>query len=248
MTEALWWTLGATFTISLIAWIGIVALFFREDLLDRILLALVALAAGSLMGGAVLHLLPRSIRATGAEDTLPLSLALLTGFCSFYVLEQFLSWHHHHGTTHDHEPVTYLVLISDSIHNFIDGIVIAAAFLASPAVGITTSLAIALHEIPQELGDFGVLVHGGFSRGRALVLNYATQATVILGGILGIAVESYVGGIPAALLPFAAGNFIYIASADLIPEIKHSENLDRSLVYFLIFLLGILMMLGIKFV
>ena len=240
------WIVGTTIGISLTAWIGVLTLFLQDELVDEILLGLVALAAGSLIGGAFLHLLPRAIADAGTTDTLPLFLYLISGFCLFYVLEQFLHWHHHHTATHEHEPVSYLVLISDTLHNFIDGLVIAGAFLLSIPLGIVTSLAIALHEIPQEIGDFGVLVYSGFDRRQALLLNYLTQTTVILGGITGFFLSDIVTGLPIFLLPFAAGNFIYIASSDLIPEIKHEENLLRSSLYFLVFLIGITLMLGIR--
>lgn len=240
------WIIGTTIGISLTAWIGVLTLFLQDELVDEILLGLVALAAGSLIGGAFLHLLPRAIAEAGTTDTLPLFLYLISGFCLFYVLEQFLHWHHHHTATHEHEPVSYLVLISDTLHNFIDGLVIAGAFLLGIPLGIVTSLAIALHEIPQEIGDFGVLVYSGFDRRQALLLNYLTQTTVILGGITGFLLNDMVTGLPIFLLPFAAGNFIYIASSDLIPEIKREENLLRSSLYFLVFLIGIILMLGIR--
>jgi zinc and cadmium transporter len=142
--------------------------------------------------------------------------------------------------------VRYLVLVSDSLHNFLDGLVIAAAFLVAVPVGITTSLAIALHEVPQEVGDFGVLVYGGFDRRQALLSNYLTQVTVIVGGVVGILLGRSVVSLPTVLLPFAAGNFTYIASSDLIPEIKHETDVRRSLLYFGVFLVGIAMMLGIR--
>jgi len=240
------WIVVSTLLISLLAWIGILTLFLNEELLDQLLLVLVALAAGGLIGGAFLHLLPRAIREYGTGDTLPLFLYLIAGFCLFYVLEQFISWHHHHATTHEHEPVTYLVLISDAIHNFIDGLVVAGAFLLGVDVGLVTTAAIALHEIPQEVGDFGVLVYGGFDRVHALALNYLTQVTVILGGVTGYYLAGFFEGTPVVLLPFAAGNFVYIASSDLIPEIKDETDVRRAAVYFLVFLTGIGLMLGVK--
>lgn len=240
------WIILTTIGISLTAWIGVLALFLREELLDKILLVLVALAAGSLIGGAFFHLLPRAISEVGTEDTLPLFLYLIIGFCLFYVLEQFLHWHHHHASTHDHKPVSYLVLISDTLHNFIDGLVIAGGFIVGVPLGIITTLAIALHEIPQEIGDFGVLVFGGFNKRRALVLNYLTQVTVIIGGIVGFFLNDIITDLPVFLLPFAAGNFIYIASSDLIPEIKHEDDVTRSILYFFVFLIGIGIMLGIR--
>ncbi len=236
-----------TFAISLFAWIGVLTLFLREELLDRILLVLVALAAGALIGGAFLHLIPRTVAAAGGDLLFPF-IYLIIGFCLFFVLESFISWHHHHSSTHEHEPVTYLVLVSDAVHNFIDGLVIAGSFLSGTSVGVVTSIAIALHEIPQEIGDFGVLVYGGFDRRRALVLNYLTQATVILGGVVGFYLTNVFEDAPTLLLPFAAGSFIYIASSDLIPEIKHTDDIVRSLLYFLVFLVGIGFMLSIRLV
>jgi zinc and cadmium transporter len=235
----------ATFLISLTAWIGATTLYLREELLDRILLGLVALAAGALIGGAFIHLIPRALREHAGDPT-PLFLVLIGGFCLFYVLEQFISWHHHHVGSHEHEPVTYLVLASDTVHNFIDGLVIAAAFLIGPSIGVVTALAIALHEVPQEIGDYGVLVYGGFSRRRALVLNYVTQSAVIVGGVAGYALGGAIADAPVYLLPFAAGGFIYIASSDLVPEIKHSDDSRQNAIHFGVFLLGITAMYGVK--
>jgi len=213
--------------------------------LDSVLLGLVALAAGALIGGAFLHLLPRAIAESGTDDGLPLFLYLVVGFCTFYVLEQFIHWHHH-AAVHEREPVSYLVLFSDVIHNFIDGLVIAGAFVVGVPVGVATTVAIALHEVPQESGDFGVLVYGGLDRRQALVLNYLSQTTVIAGGVVGFYLSDVVTGAPTVLLPFAAGSFIYIASSDLIPEIKGDEDVRRPFAYFLVFLAGILLMLGIR--
>jgi zinc and cadmium transporter len=242
----LWWILASTVAISLIAWTGVLTVALNDELLDRLLLVLVALAAGGLIGGAFLHLLPSAIAAYGRADTLPLFLALLLGFCLFYVLEQFIHWHHHHAATHEREPVSYLVLVSDTVHNFVDGLVIAGAFLLGSDVGLVTAAAIALHEIPQEIGDFGILVYSGFDRLPALVLNYLTQATVVLGGLTGYYFSGVVGSTPVFLLPFAAGNFVYIASSDLIPEIKDEEDVTRAAAYFLVFLTGIALMLGVR--
>ncbi len=239
------WTLLTTVLISFLAWVGVFTLFVHEAVLDRVLLLLVALAAGTMIGGAFFHLLPRAIAASGGEGTLQLFGILIVGFSLFYVLEAFIDWHHHHATEHDHDAVTYLVLTADSLHNFIDGLVIAGAFLVGTPVGIVTSIAIALHEIPQEIGDYGILVYGGFEKKRALILNYITQSTVILGGVIGVFLGSSVLD-PVLVLPFAAGNFIYIASSDLIPEIKHGEPGLESATYFVVFQVGILLMVGIR--
>jgi zinc and cadmium transporter len=235
----------ATFIVSLIAFVGILTFFLRQELLNKALLVLVALSAGGLIGGAFLHLMPEAVEEAGAN--LNIFLYLLLGFCLFFVLEQFLRWRHEHGTVHKIQPFSYLILISDSLHNFIDGLVMAASFIVSYQIGIVTTLAVTLHEIPQELGDFGVLTYGGFSRTRALTYNYISAITAILGGITGYFAYSLIKDSIIYLLPFAAGNFIYIAAADLIPEIKHTTNIRRSAIHFCVFLVGLGIMLIIKF-
>ena len=223
-------------------------LFVREELMDKILLVLVALSAGGLMGGAFLHLLPEAISEVGSTSSATFTVFsyLLLGFCTFFILEQFIKWCHDHYGIHERTPVTYLVIFSDLIHNFIDGLVIAGSFIIGFDVGAVTAVAIALHEIPQEIGDFGVLVYGGFDKKRALIWNYASAVTVIVGGVAGYYLSNLVMGAAVLLLPFAAGNFIYIAASDLIPEIKHGERIGRNLVHFFTFITGILFMFGIK--
>lgn len=239
----------ATFVISLIAFVGIFTFLLRQELLNRALLVLVALSTGALLGGAFLHLIPETIEQVGGS--MEIFLYLLLGFCLFFVLEQFLWWRHQHTTSHAAhaaKPFSYLILVSDGVHNFIDGLAIAAGFIVSYPVGIATTLAVALHEIPQELGDFAVLIYGGFGKMRALVFNFISAITAILGGVTGYFASSMLEDSIVYLLPFAAGNFIYIAAADLIPEIKHQVGLGRSLVHFGVFLIGIAIMFMVKFI
>ena len=143
-------------------------------------------------------------------------------------------------------PFSYLILVSDGIHNFIDGLIIAASFVVSFPIGIATTLAVVLHEIPQEIGDFGVLIYGGIKKVRALFLNFLSAIFAIFGGFLGFLLSEKIGESIVFLLPFAAGTFIYIASSDLLPEIKHKESLKKSLIHFFVFLLGIILMLLLK--
>jgi len=244
------WIIGSTFAISFIAFIGALTLFLKEKWLDKILLILVSFSAGALLGGAFLHLLPETIVKIGIDESsiFKMFLYLLLGFCIFFILEQFISWRHQHTRKHSKiMPFSYLILISDGIHNFIDGLIIAASFVISFPIGIVTALAVALHEIPQEIGDYGVLVYGGFKRIKALFWNYFSAVTVVFGGIAGWLISERIGEAIIYLLPFAAGNFIYIACSDLIPEIKHKENFRKSLVHFIVFLLGLSAMLLIKF-
>jgi zinc and cadmium transporter len=236
----------ATFIISLIAFIGILVFLIKEKWLNNLLLVMVALSSGALLGGAFLHLIPETITKLGAD--VDVFMCLLLGFCLFFILEQFLHWHHQHGKSPGVRPFTYLILVSDGVHNFIDGLVIAASFIVSYPVGIATTLAVALHEIPQELGDFGVLVYGGFGKWKALAFNYVSAIAAIAGGLIGYFASSVLQESIAYLLPFAAGNFIYIAAADLIPEIKHAETLRRSIIHFCVFLLGIGVMLAMKYI
>jgi zinc and cadmium transporter len=238
--------LVATFAISLIAFVGIFTFLLRQELLNRTLLVLVALSTGALLGGAFLHLIPETIEQVGGS--LEIFLYLLLGFSIFFILEQFLQWRHQHTTTPQIKPFSYLILVSDAVHNFIDGLIIAASFVTSFPLGVATTLAVALHEVPQELGDFGVLVYGGFGKTRALIFNFASAITAIAGGVVGYFAYSILQSSIVYLLPFAAGNFIYIAAADLIPEIKHQVSLRRSVVHFGVFIIGIAIMLTVKFI
>ncbi len=238
--------LVATFLVSLTAFVGILTFFLKAQLLNRFLLVLVAFSSGALLGGAFLHLLPEAIAKKGAS--LDIFLYLLLGFCLFFILEQFLQWRHQHDTTSGIKPFSYLILVSDSVHNFIDGLVIAASFVVSFPIGIATTIAVAFHEVPQELGDFAVLVYGGFSKARALFFNYITAVAAIAGGVIGYFASSIMQDSIVYLLPFAAGNFIYIAAADLIPEIKHAESMRRAIIHFVAFLAGIGIMLAARFI
>lgn len=242
----------ATFLISLISFIGVLTLFLKGELLNKVLLILVALSAGALIGGAFLHLLPEAIRQVGSGEgeVLKVFLFVLLGFSIFFILEQFINWHHHHDCVSCEKvaPFSYLILISDAVHNFIDGFIIAASFIIAFPVGIVAVLAVGLHEIPQEIGDFGVLIYGGMKKSKALFLNFLTGLIAVIGGIAGFFLSTKIGDSIVYLLPFAAGNFIYIASSDLIPEIKNKESIKKSLTYFLVFLLGISLMLLLRLI
>lgn len=247
--NTLFYIIISTFLISLISFLGVITLFLKEKILNKILLILVAFSAGSLVGGAFLHLIPEAIEKVGADEAslLKIFLYLIFGFCAFFILENFIRWHHHHAVSHPEiMPFSYLILVSSSIHHFIDGFIIAASFVVSFPIGIATALAVALHEIPQEIGNFGILVYGGFKKSRALFFNFLSAVTVIFGGIIGLLISEKIGDSTIFLLPFAAGTFIYIASSDLLPEIKHKESLGKSMIHFFVFLLGILTMLLLK--
>ncbi len=240
--DVFFYILISTFLISLTAFVGVIILFLKDKILNKILLILVSFAAGALMGSAFFHLIPEAIKEFGFEEKslLKVFLLLLFGFCSFFVLENFIKWHHHHVREHPEiKPFSYLLLISDGVHNFIDGLIIAGSFIVSIPLGITTALAVAFHEIPQEIGDFGILVYSKFKKTKALFLNFLSALTIVLGGIFGFLLSEKIGGSVIFLLPFAAGSFIYISCSDLIPEIKEKVSQQKVLILFLVFLLGI---------
>ena len=236
------WIILSTVVISLIAFIGILVLFLKEKTLDKITLYLVALSAGALMGGAFLHLIPESIEAIPAFTT---SLFVLIGFIIFFIVEKTLHWRHCHKGKCEVHTFAYMNLIGDLVHNFIDGLIIAASFIISIPLGLTTTLAVAIHEIPQEIGDFGVLIYGKIKKRKALMLNFLVALTAILGGIVGFFLAKFTSLTTDFLIPFAAGGFIYIAASDLIPELKN-ENLSFKI--FLTFIIGIGLMLGFKYI
>jgi zinc and cadmium transporter len=228
--------------ISIIAFVGVICLAVRSKVLDALLLPLVGFAAGALIGGAFLHLLPEAINKS---TDLGVFLALSFGFFLFFLLEKLI-WRHCHRSSCSVHPFAYINLIGDGLHNFIDGLVIAASFLNSVNLGIVTCLAVAFHEIPQEIGDFGVLVYGGLGRSKALALNFVSALTVVMGGIIGCCLSSYLGGAMVYLLPFTAGGFIYVAASDLIPELHKEADPRKTLASFTFFLLGFALMLLIK--
>jgi zinc and cadmium transporter len=172
-------------------------------------------------------------------------LVVLASFVMFFVLEKLL-WRHCHDRACPIHTFAYLNLFGDSVHNFIDGLIMAGSFMVSIPLGLITTLAVAAHEIPQELGDFGVLIYGGFKPRKALELNFVTALTAIAGGVLGYYFFPYLGGAMIYLLPFAAGGFLYIAASDLIPELHKEANTARTVVSFALFLVGIVLMFVIK--
>lgn len=242
--SALAWIVLATMGMSAIAWVGLLVLALREDVLEGALPHLVAFAAGSLIGGAFFHLLPEAVAEAGPR--LDLFVWLVAGFVVFFLLEQFFHWRHDHALGHlpDREPVTYLILAADGLHNFLGGLAIGGSFLVSPKVGIVTWIAAAAHEVPQELGDFAILIRGGWRKMQALVANFVSALTIVVGGLLAWGLGREIDVL--FLLPFAAGNFVYIAASDLIPEIKHAARPGEGFLHFLAFLAGTGLLLGIR--
>lgn len=217
----------AILIVSFASLAGIV-FFVREKPSDKLLFAFVSLATGTLLGAAFFELLPEAI-ATAPSSVAALGIAL-AGLLAFFALEKVFLWHHHHESEHHEQPVGYLNLLSDGVHNFFDGAVIAAAFLTSPALGMATTLAVLLHEIPQEIGDLGLLLYSGFSLKKAVLFNFLTALTAIVGGLVFYFAASALSGLKPAGLAFTAGMFIYIAGADLVPTLHKETNPRQSLI------------------
>lgn len=235
--------LSASFLISLCVFVAILFLSFKKETLSKISLFLISFSAGAFMGGAFLHLLPEALEEIEADK---LCWIVLFAFAFFFFMEKLLYWRHCHKENCQIHTFGYMNLFGDAVHNFIDGLVIASAFLLNSKLGFTTTLAIALHEIPQEVGDFGVLIHAGFSKSKALILNYIVALAVVFGGVVGYFLSFYIGDIIPYLLPFAAGGFIYIAASDLLPEIRKETDLKKSTRSFFIFIFGILLMFAMR--
>jgi zinc and cadmium transporter len=242
--ETLFLILASTVFISLGALVGIFTLAVKEKTLAKVLMVLVSFSAGAMMGGAFLHLLPEA-----AENLEPPVLfgVVLAAFITFFFIEKLFHWRHCHQGNCDVHTFGYMNLVGDTIHNFLDGLILAATFLTDIRLGVITTLAVAFHEIPQEIGDFGVLLYAGFAKKKALIANFLVALTVVLGGVAGYFLSQTAAGVIPYLLPMAAGGFIYIAASDLMPEIRKEESLAKSLVYFGGFLAGIGLMLLVKF-
>lgn len=204
-----------------IAMVGSVTLLLPEARFARLLSPLVALAAGSLLGGAFWLMLPESVRQLG--NTPATWVGFMGGFVAFFVLEQGLHWHHCHRAPSHHRPVGQLVLVADALHNFVGGLTVTAVVLVDVRLGLAAWAAAAVHEVPQELGDFGILVNSGWSRARALGWNLASGSTFLVGGVLAWALSGAMD--VAYLIPIAAGNFAYIGATDLLPELTTDPSL-----------------------
>ncbi|NIJ14269.1 zinc and cadmium transporter [Saccharomonospora amisosensis] len=214
------WIIVSGLLMSAIALTGSLTLLLPPKTFNRLVLPLVALAAGSLLGGALFHMLRESVAALGNELTVYGWLAL--GIVTFFVLEQYLHWHHCHRPVSEHGHVGYLILLADGLHNLIGGLAVGSAFILDIELGIVTWLVAAAHEVPQELGDFGILVHSGWSKRQALSYNGLSALTFLVGGVIAYGLA---GSIDVSfLVPFAAGNFIYIAAADLLPRVTVQES------------------------
>ncbi len=237
MTTIWFYTMGSVIIVSLISLIGVFFLSIDQKRLAKMLLFMVSFAAGALMGDSFLHLLLESVKG-GMQPKI--SVFILTGILVFFILEKIISWRHCHiPTSEEHpHPVGIMNLIGDGFHNILDGMIIGGSFLVSVPLGISTTLAVILHEIPQEIGDFGILIHAGYAVRKALLFNFFCALTAVLGAALTLAIGLESESVSAFLVPFTIGSFLYIATADLIPELKKETDLKKSLLQLMFILLG----------
>lgn len=238
------YTISSVIVVSLISLIGIFVIPFDKEKLNKVLIYFVSFSAGTLLGDAFIHLIPEAYKKSGIY--LSVSLYILSGIVAFFILEKFIHWRHCHiiaSKSHPH-PFSYVILAGDAVHNFIDGLIIGASFIVSISIGIATTTAIIFHEIPHELGNFCSLVYGGFSKSKALFYNFITALSAIFGALIVLMITNQESGLTNFLVPFAAGGFIYVASADFIPELHKHTEIKKSFWQLVTFVLGIgLMML-----
>jgi zinc and cadmium transporter len=235
-------SLLSVFVVSVISLVGVAALKMSDKKLKSLLLFLISFSAGALLGDTFIHLLPEVFGE--GESLLLISVLVLVGIIISFMIEKLIFWHHCHlpSNKKHHHPFAYINLIGDLVHNFIDGVIIAGAYLVSVPVGISTTIAVMLHEIPQEIGDFGVLIYAGFSRARAIAMNFLVSLSAVAGAILALFLSSRVDGIVFYLVPLAAGNFLYLSLTDLLPEIHKETKLGQSIMQLLFLMLGIVVM------
>lgn len=241
------YTFASVIVVSLISFVGIFTLTLKEEILRKYIFLFISVAVGALLGDAFIHLIPEAFK--NSVNTTSTSILIIVGIFLFFILEKFLHWHHHgedKENSHIH-PVGRLVLFSDGIHNFVDGIIIGASFLVSIPIGLASALAVILHEIPQEIGDFAVLLHSGYTKKRALWLNFLSALTSVFGAVALFTLGGINEKFSACFLPIAAGGFIYIAVADLIPELHKTKEVKYSLMQVAAVVIGVLAMFVLIF-
>lgn len=234
--------------VSLLSLAGVSLFLFRENLIRKLLLYFLSFSTGSLFGDVFYHILPELAEDAGVFER-AMAFVLL-GILLSFVIEKIIHWHHCHilpspDNSCEHHHVGVMSLIGDAVHNFIDGILIAASFLVSTEIGIATTIAVVLHEIPQEIGDFAILLHSGFTRMQAVLFNLLSASAALAGALLVLAWSGSAPAISAILLPIAAGNFLYLAGSDLIPELHKHTGIRQGILQLLCMILGMAAMYGL---
>ncbi len=241
-------TLAACLLVSLCTLTGIFAFALSINQLKRIVPVLVALAVGVLLGDAFIHLIPDAAERHGSVSDI--SLIVLIGIFGFFILEKLVRWRHDHQIKDQPQekkvlPLAKMNLMGDAVHNFVDGILIAGSFLVDPVLGLTTTLAIIIHEIPQEIGDVGALLHGGYTPREAVLYNFYCSLSILPGALFTLLLSQNADSSLIVLLPIAAGGFIYIAASDLIPILHQRSSFHYLLAQTAAFAVGIACMKGI---
>lgn len=221
---------------SVLSLIGGLVLLTKKTIEETFSKNLIAFAAGAMITVAFLDLLPEAVEEADGSDAF---IWVLAGFVIFFFAEKFIRLFHHGHHSHGEKPTTYLVTVGDGVHNFVDGIIIAVAFLTSIPLGITTALAVAAHEIPQEIADMGILLANGVTKKKALLLNFLSALTALVAALLTLAFSEFTLRYLYVFLALAAGHFIYIAAADLIPELHESKPGDKKIHQVFFFVFGI---------
>ncbi|MBT3676209.1 MAG: ZIP family metal transporter [Candidatus Marinimicrobia bacterium] len=243
------YTILSVLLVSLVSLVGLVTLSISRKLLDRIMTYLVSFATGSLFGGALIHLLPEAFAS--ASNPLHVSLWTIGGLATFFVMEKFFRWRHcHHPTTNEHvHPIVPMNIFGDAMHNFIDGVLIAISYSASIPLGVATTVAVLFHEIPQEISDYSILINGGLSVKKALMVNLMSASLAMVGALFALQMGKSITGFTDALVPITAGGFLYIAGSDLIPELHHNTDAKKSFIQLLMLVAGVAVMtfLAVKF-
>lgn len=236
-------TLLSIFVVSLISLVGALTFFIKKEYFEKALIYLVSLAAGTLLGGAFIHLIPESF----SSEEINTPIFILFGIFIFFILEKFIHWRHCHEVACEDHPhaFSYMIFFGDTLHNFIDGIVIAASFMIDSSLGMATTMAVIFHEIPQEIGDFGSLVYAGFSKTKAILFNFVSALSAFLGAIIVLIIGDSFSGVIGYMIPITAGGFIYIAMADLMPEIHKTKKAKQSLGQIISIVLGVIIMFAL---
>jgi zinc and cadmium transporter len=240
MSQIWFYTFLSLAAVSGLSFVGALTLTLGNDRLNKVLLYLVSFSAGALLGDVFLHLMPQlSATGFGVRE----GFYILSGIFVFFVFEKYIHWHHSH-MEHKEEihAVVYLAIFGDALHNFIDGLVIAGSFLVSPALGLATTLAVIFHEIPHELGNFAVLVHGGWTAKKALLYNFLSSFAAFFGGIIVLIFSKDLQNAQTLLLSIGASNFIYVALSDLVPELNQEKDKTKSFYLLAAFIFGVVMM------
>ena len=258
ITITMFYIFASILVVSLVSLVGIFFLFLKDETLKELSFTFISLAVGALLGGAFLHILPEVYKEAPENKV---SFAILLGIFSFFLLEKVLHWHHSHSAhaienercascneslPDKPKPLGKMVIFSDALHNILDGALIASAFALSPNAGLAATLAVLLHEVPQEIADFGVLLHAGFSKLRAMLFNFLSALTAFLGAAMVIFAQEFTSKSMPLFSAFAAGSFLYIAMSDLIPELHKKQRCSELALQILVISLGIFLMWLLK--